>query len=291
MNASIWIETLMTGALLGMLYALFGLGLSLSLGVMRMINIAHGDLIVLAAYLSSVCAASLGMGPLASLIVVVPVMFAFGWLLQTWLLNRVVTRDAMSPLLLTFGLSIVLQNLLQEVFSADTQSLDAGNLSTDSLPLGDLSVGLLPVMIAVASLFIYALTYVLIRKTQWGRQARAVAADADTSRLVGIDDRALFALMTGFIFAVIAVAGIFYGIRTPFSPSAGPEKLLFAFEAVVLGGLGSIWGTFLGGLIIGLVQVCGAQLHTGLGPFFGHLVFLVILIARPNGLFSKGRAA
>jgi branched-chain amino acid transport system permease protein len=283
-----WLETLMAGALLGMLYALFGLGLSLSLGVMRMINIAHGDLIVLAAYLSSVCAFWLGLDPLASLAVVVPAMFVTGWLLQALLLNRVAGRDAMSPVLLTFGLSIVLQNLLQETFSADTRSLDAGALSTQSLAVGDLSVGLLPVLIAAVSLAVYALTYVLIRKTQWGRQVRAVANDAETSRLVGIDDRALFALMTGFIFAVIAIAGIFYGIRTPFSPSAGPERLLFAFEAVVLGGLGSIWGTFLGGLIIGLVQVFGAQLHTGLGPFFGHLVFLVVLIARPQGLFSKG---
>lgn len=283
-----WLETLMAGALLGMLYALFGLGLSLSLGVMRMINIAHGDLIVLAAYLGSVCALGLGLDPLVSLAVVVPVMFVMGWLLQVLLLNHVVGRDAMSPLLLTFGLSIVLQNLLQEIFSADTRSLDAGALSIQSLAVGDLSVGLLPVLIAVVSLAVYALTYVLIRKTQWGRQVRAVANDAETSRLVGIDDRALFALMTGFIFAVIAIAGIFYGIRTPFSPSAGPERLLFAFEAVVLGGLGSIWGTFLGGLIIGIVQVFGAQLHTGLGPFFGHLVFLVVLIARPQGLFTKG---
>lgn len=286
MNA--WLETLMAGALLGMLYALFGLGLSLSLGVMRMINIAHGDLIVLAAYLGSVCTVALGLDPLTSLVVVIPAMFVIGWLLQTLLLNRVVGRDAMSPLLLTFGLSIVLQNLLQEIFSADTRSLDAGTLSTQSLAIGSLSVGLLPVLIAAVSLVIYTLTFALIRKTQWGRQARAVADDAETSRLVGIDDRALFALMTGFIFAVIAVAGIFYGIRTPFSPSAGPERLLFAFEAVVLGGLGSVWGTFLGGLIIGIVQVFGAQIHTGLGPFFGHLVFLVVLIARPQGLFSKG---
>lgn len=283
-----WLETLIAGALLGMLYALFGLGLSLSLGVMRMINIAHGDLIVLAAYLGSVCASGFGLDPLPSLTVVVPAMFMIGWLLQVLLLNRVVGRDAMSPLLLTFGLSIVLQNLLQETFSADTRSLDAGTLSTQSMTIGNLSVGLLPILIAAVSLVIYTLTFVLIRKTQWGRQARAVASDAETSRLVGIDDRALFALMTGFIFAVIAVAGIFYGIRTPFSPSAGPERLLFAFEAVVLGGLGSIWGTFLGGLIIGIVQVFGAQLHTGLGPFFGHLVFLVVLIARPQGLFSKG---
>jgi branched-chain amino acid transport system permease protein len=146
MNA--WLETLMAGTLLGMLYALFGLGLSLSLGVMRMINIAHGDLIVLAAYLGSVCTAALGLDPLTSLVVVIPAMFVIGWLLQTLLLNRVVGRDAMSPLLLTFGLSIVLQNLLQEIFSADTRSLDAGTLSTQSLGIGSLSVGLLPVLIA-----------------------------------------------------------------------------------------------------------------------------------------------
>ncbi len=287
MAMAMWFETLLAGAMLGMLYALFGLGLSLSLGVMRMINIAHGDLIVLAAYLSSVCAAAFGLGPLASLTLVVPMMFVIGWLLQTLLLNRVTGRDAMSPLLLTFGLSIVLQNLLQEIFTADTRSLDAGTLSTQSLSLGNFSVGVLPILISVVSLAIYTLTFALIRKTHWGRQARAVADDAETSRLVGIDDRTLFAVMTGFIFAVIAIAGVFYGIRTPFAPSAGPERLLFAFEAVVLGGLGSIWGTLFGGLIIGIVQVIGTQLHTGLGPFFGHLMFLLVLIARPQGLFSR----
>lgn len=287
MDAVLIVETLMAGLMLGALYALFGLGLSLSLGVMRMINIAHGDLIVLAAYLGSVCATHLGLGPLPSLLIVAPAMFAIGWLLQKLLLNRMVGRDAMSPLLLTFGLSVVLQNLLQEIFTADTRSLDGGELATLGLSVGGVSLGLLPVVITLVSAGIYALTSLLIRKTQWGRQARAVATDADTARLVGIDDRALFALMTGFTLAVIAIAGIFYGIRTPFAPSAGPERLLFAFEAVVLGGLGNLWGTFAGGLVIGLAQVLGTQVHTGLGPFFGHLVFLVALIARPQGLFGK----
>lgn len=287
MDAVLIVETLMAGLMLGALYALFGLGLSLSLGVMRMINIAHGDLIVLAAYLGSVCATRLGLAPLPSLLLVVPAMFAIGWLLQRLLLNRMVGRDAMSPLLLTFGLSIVLQNLLQEIFTADTRSLDGGDLATLGLSVGGVSLGVLPVVITLVSAGIYALTSQLIRRTQWGRQARAVATDADTARLVGVDDRALFALMTGFTLAVIAIAGIFYGIRTPFAPSAGPERLLFAFEAVVLGGLGNLWGTFAGGLVIGLAQVLGTQIHTGLGPFFGHLVFLVALIARPQGLFGK----
>lgn len=287
MTALQMVEMLINGLMLGALFALFGLGLSLSLGVMRMINIAHGDLIVLSAYLVLSATPWLGVGPVTALLVTVPVMFALGWLLQRGLLNHLVGRDPMSVLLVTFGLSIVLQNLLQEIYTADTQSLDAGSLATASLQIGDMSIGWLPVVITGVSLAVYLLTHLLIAHTPLGRQARAVSTDPETARLVGIRDRRLFALMTGFIFAVIAIAGVFYGIRTPFAPSAGPERLLFAFEAVVLGGLGSIWGTFIGGLLIGLAQVVGAQIHAGLGPFVGHLVFLVALLARPNGLFAR----
>jgi branched-chain amino acid transport system permease protein len=287
MSALQVVEMLINGLMLGALFALFGLGLSLSLGVMRMINIAHGDLIVLAAYLVLSTTPWSGVGPVTALLVTIPVMFALGWLLQRGLLNRLVGRDPMSVLLVTFGLSIVLQNLLQEIYSADTQSLDAGPLATASLQIGDMSIGWLPVVITGVSVAVYVLTHLLIAHTPLGRQARAVSTDPETARLVGIRDRRLFALMTGFIFAVIAIAGVFYGIRTPFAPSAGPERLLFAFEAVVLGGLGSIWGTFIGGLLIGLAQVVGAQIHAGLGPFMGHLVFLVALLARPNGLFAR----
>ena len=286
MSALQAVEILTNGLMLGSMFALFGLGLSLSLGVMRMINIAHGDLIVLAAYLALSAALWAGVGPLTALLFTVPLMFVLGWLLQRGLLNRLVGRDPLSVLLVTFGLSIVLQNLLQEIYTADTQSLDAGSLATASLKLGSMSIGWLPVVITAVSVAVYGLTHLLIARTPMGRQARAVATDPETARLVGIRDRRLFALMTGFIFAVIAIAGVFYGIRTPFAPSAGPERLLFAFEAVVLGGLGSIWGTFIGGLLIGLAQVVGAQFHAGLGPFFGHLVFLVALLARPNGLFA-----
>lgn len=280
------IELVFNGLMLGALLALFGLGLSLSLGVMRMINIAHGDLIVLAAYLALSTTLRTGLGPVAALVITLPVMFFLGWLLQRSLLNRLVGRDPMSVLLVTFGLSIVLQNLLQEIYTADTQSLDVGALATASLRVGPLSVGWLPVVITGVSVAVYALTDVLMTRTRLGRQARAVATDPDTARLVGIRDQRLFAVMTGFVFAVMAIAGVFYGIRTPFAPTAGPERLLFAFEAVVLGGLGSLWGTFIGGLLIGLAQVVGAQIHAGLGPFFGHLVFLLALLARPHGLFA-----
>jgi branched-chain amino acid transport system permease protein len=284
------IETLLNGLMLGALYALFGLGLSLSLGVMRMINIAHGDLIVVGAYCTSVAMQLSGLGPLASIVLVMPVMFALGWLLQTVLLNRVIGRGPLPPLLLTFGLSIVLQNLLREIFTADTRSLRAGDIAQLGFNVGGVSIGILPLLSAAASIVLLGATHWLIGHTHLGRQARAVSDDPSTARLVGVDDRRFFAVVTGFIFATIGIAAVLYAIRTPFSPSAGPERLLYSFETVVLGGLGNIWGTFLGGLIIGVAQLFGTKISSGLGPFFGHLVFLAALLARPHGLFGRASA-
>jgi branched-chain amino acid transport system permease protein len=284
------IELLLNGLMLGSLYALFALGLSLSLGVMKMINLAHGDFIVLGAYVAGATLTVTGWPPLATIVVVVPVMFVLGWVLQTFLLNRVVGAHELSPLLVTFGLSVVIQNLLLEVFSANTRSLPSGDLALRGLQLGDVSVGVLPLLIAAVSLGLYGVTHALVYHSHWGRQGRAVADDPATARLVGVHDRRFFAVMAGFVMAVTGLAAVLYGIRTPFAPTAGPERLLFAFEAVVLGGLGSLWGSFAGGLVIGLAQVLGAQIHSGLGPFFGHLVFLVMLLVRPQGLFSRQRS-
>lgn len=285
----IFAETLLNGLMLGALYALFGLGLSLSLGVMRMINIAHGDLIVVGAYLTSVAMGLFGVDPIPALLLVVPAMFALGWLMQRLLLNRVVGRGPLAPLLLTFGLSIVLQNLLQEIFTADTRSLRAGDLAQLGVNISGVSIGVLPLLSMFASITLLGTTHWLIGHTHFGRQARAVSDDPDTARLVGVNDRRFFALVTGFIFATIGIAAVLYAIRTPFSPTAGPERLLYSFESVVLGGLGNIWGTLIGGIVIGVAQLFGAKLSSGLGPFFGHLVFLIVLLARPQGLF--GRAA
>ena len=281
------IETLLNGLLLGALYALFGLGLSISLGVMRMINIAHGDLIVVGAYITSIVMQFAGVHAITSLILVVPLMFVIGWALQRVLLNRVVGGNLFAPLLVTFGLSIVVQNVLQEVFTADTRSLRAENISQIGFDLGGVSVGLLPLLSALVSVALFAITHALIAKTHYGRQSRAVADDPSTARLVGVDDKNFFAIVTGFVLAAIAFAAVLYAIRTPFSPTAGPERLLYSFEAVVLGGLGNLWGTFFGGLIIGVAQLFGARVSSGLGPFFGHLVFLIILLARPQGLFVR----
>jgi branched-chain amino acid transport system permease protein len=280
-------ETILNGLMLGALYALFGLGLSLSLGVMRMINIAHGDLIVVGAYVTSVAMELLGVDAIPSLVVVVPAMFGLGWLMQILLLNRVVGRGPLAPLLLTFGLSIVLQNLLQEIFTADTRSLRVGDLAQRGFSLAGVSIGVLPLISMLASVALLGATHWLINSTPFGQQARAVSDDADTARLVGINDHRFFALVTGFIFATIGIAAVLYAIRTPFSPTAGPERLLYSFESVVLGGLGNIWGTLLGGVVIGVAQLIGAKISSGLGPFFGHLVFLIALLARPQGLLGR----
>lgn len=280
-------ETLIDGVLLGALYALFGLGLSISLGVMRMINIAHGDFIVVGAYLTSLTMQFLGLQALTSLVVVVPLMFALGWLLQRLLLNRVIGGGIFAPLLVTFGLSVIIQNVLQETFTADTRSLRAGDIAQRGFELGSISIGLLPLVSATIAVLLFALTHLLVARTHFGRQSRAIADDPATARLVGVDDKNFFAVVTGFVFTVIAIASVLYAMRTPFSPTAGPERLLYSFEAVVLGGLGSLWGTLVGGLIIGIAQLFGARISSGLGPFFGHLVFLLLLLVRPNGLFSR----
>jgi len=280
-------ETLIDGLLLGALYALFGLGLSISLGVMRMINIAHGDFIVVGAYLTSLTMQFLGLQALTSLVVVVPAMFVLGWLLQRLLLNRVIGGGMFAPLLVTFGLSVIIQNVLQETFTADTRSLQAGNIAQRGFELGSISIGLLPLLSATVAVLLFALTHLLVARTHFGRQSRAVADDPATARLIGVDDKNFFAVVTGFIFVAIAIASVLYAMRTPFSPSAGPERLLYSFEAVVLGGLGSLWGTLVGGLVIGVAQLFGARISSGLGPFFGHLVFLLLLLARPNGFFVR----
>jgi branched-chain amino acid transport system permease protein len=280
------LELLVNGLMLGGLYALFALGLSLSLGVMRMINLAHGDFIVLGAYVAGATLAATGWPALATIAVVLPVMFGIGWLLQTSLLNRLVGTQELSPLLVTFGLSVVIQNLLLQVFTADTRSLPSGELALAGVQVGGLSIGVLPLLIAGVSVALYAATHLLVARSHLGRQARAVADDPATARLVGVDDKRFFALVAAFVMAVTGLAAVLYGIRTPFAPSAGPERLLFAFEAVVLGGLGSLWGSFIGGLVIGVAHVLGSQINTGLGPFFGHVVFLVVLLVRPQGLFG-----
>lgn len=284
------LDVAIQGVLLGGLYALFAAGLSLIFGVMRLVNLAHGDLIVLAAFLILALVAFLGLPlPLAALLAL-PLMFALGYVLQTFILNKAIGADILPPLLMTFGLSIIIQNGLLETFSADSRRLSAGDLETASLPLGGgIAIGVMPLATLVAAVVVIVALNQLFYRTALGRAFRAVSDDPTVAQLMGIDNRKLFAVAMGIALAVAALAGLFLGIRANFDPTIGPARLIFAFEAVIIGGLGSLWGTLAGGIVIGVAQTAGAAINPEWQILAGHLAFLAVLIIRPRGLFPRAR--
>lgn len=285
-------DAVIQGVLLGGLYALFATGLSLSFGVMRLVNIAHGDFIVAAAYVALVTVKGLALTPLLAFAVVVPVFAVFGYVLQRLILNPVMGGDVMPPLLITFGVSVILQNLLLEIFSADSQGIDPGSISTASIVLVDgIAVGWFPLIILVCAVSMIAVLELVFSRTRTGRAFRAVSDDPRIAQLMGIDNKRLFGAAMALSMVVVAIAGVFLASRTTFSPSMGPSQLLFAFEAVIIGGMGSLWGTLAGGLILGIAQVAGFRYDSGFGILAGHLAFLGVLIVRPQGLFPRTRSA
>jgi branched-chain amino acid transport system permease protein len=285
-----WVDTILQGLLLGGLYALFATGLSLIFGVMRIVNLAHGDLSILAAFLAVVVVESLGWNPFATLVLVVPLLAALGYALQALVLNRLLGRGILPPILVTFGFSIIIQNALLETFSADSRRLDPGGVETASVALGSqLAVGWFPLITLAVAVLILVGLQLMIGRLSLGRAFRAVSDDQETAELMGIDHRRLYALAMALSLAIVAVAGVFLGIRTTFTFASGPDRLLFAFEAVIIGGLGSLWGTLVGGAVLGIAQTVGAKLSPGWGILSGHLVFLAVLLLRPRGLFAKAR--
>jgi branched-chain amino acid transport system permease protein len=276
-----WANIILQGVLVGGLYAMFAAGLSLIFGVMRLVNIAHGDLIVLAAYLALVVTETLGINPLVSLVIVVPAMALIGYALQRGLLNQTLGDDLLPPLLVTFGLSVIIQNGLLELFTADSRRLRAGAIEVDSIQLGaGLAVGTLPLIQFVLAVAVIAGLQWLFYRTALGRAFRATSDDQAVAQLVGLDNRRVFALAMALSLAVVAIAGVLLAIRTNFDPAIGPARLIFGFEAVIMGGLGSMWGTLAGGIILGVAQAIGAQIDPG-------WQVLVVLAVRPQGLFPK----
>jgi branched-chain amino acid transport system permease protein len=283
-----WLNTILQGVLIGGLYAMFAAGLSLIFGVMRLVNIAHGDLIVLAAYIALTVTETLGVGPLTSLILVAPAMAIIGYALQRLLLNRTLGDDLLPPLLVTFGLSIIIQNGLLEVFTADSRKLQAGAIETMTYQVSHgIWVGLLPLIQFIVAVAVIAGLQVLFYRTALGRAFRATSDDQAVAQLMGLDTRHVFAMAMALSLAVIAIAGVFLAVRANFDPAIGPARLIFGFEAVIIGGLGSMWGTLAGGIILGVSQAIGAQIDPGWQLLAGHIVFLVILAFRPQGLFPK----
>jgi len=283
-----WLNAVVQGVLLGGLYALLATGLSLVFGVMRLVNLAQGDLTVLAAFLALSVVEATGVNPLVSLLVVVPLLMIGGYLLQRLLLNFTLGRGVLPPVLVTFGLAVILQNMLLGAYSADSQGLDAGPIEGSSLRLTDqLAVGWFPLITLIVAVLILVGLQLLISRTALGRSLRATADDPDSASLVGIDDRHIYAVSMALALGTIAIAGVFLGIRTTFAPSDGPVRLIFAFEAVVIGGLGSLWGTLVGGIVLGVAQALGNQIGPGYQILAGHVVFLIVLVFRPSGLFAR----
>lgn len=283
----IWVDSLIQGILLGGLYALFAAGLSLVFGIMRLVNLAHGDLIVFSAYITLAFVSLLGLHPFVAAIVAAPVMFVIGWLLQRLVLNRVLGPDILPPLLVTFGLSIALQNALLETWSADSRRLSVGALETASLSLGPITAGVLPVMTFVTAILVIVVLNQISFKTELGRAFRATSDDPVTAQLMGIRPNSIFATAMGLAMVIAVIAALYLGIRANFDPSIGPARLIYAFEAVIIGGLGSLWGTLLGGIIIGVAQTIGATINPEWQILAGHIAFLVVLSIKPRGLMPR----
>jgi len=283
-----WINVIVQGALVGGLYGMFAAGLSLIFGIMRLVNIAHGDLIVLAAYIALVITATLDLNPIVALIIVVPVMAALGYVLQRFLLNFTLGDDLLPSLLVTFGLSVIIQNGLLELFTADSRRLQAGAIEVASLSvIPGISIGILPLLqFTLAVAVIGGMQFVFYR-TALGRAFRATSDDQAVAQLMGLDNRHVFALGTALSLAIVAIAGVLIAVRTNFDPAIGPARLIFGFEAVIMGGLGSLWGTLLGGILLGVAQGIGAHIDPGWQTLAGHVAFLIVLAVRPEGLFPK----
>jgi branched-chain amino acid transport system permease protein len=283
----IWIDTIIQGVLLGGLYALFAAGLSLVFGIMRLVNLAHGDLIVFAAYLILLLVSVLGLSPFLAAIIAAPIMFGVGWALQRHVLNRVLGPDILPPLLVTFGLSVVLQNALLEGFSADSQRLPAGEIATASVQMGGLNLGVLPLLTFASAILVIIGLNQLFYRTELGRAFRATSDDAVTAGLMGIRPERIFATATAIAMLVVTLAALYLGMRANFDPNIGPARLIYAFEAVIIGGLGSLWGTLIGGIIIGVAQTVGAAINPEWQILAGHLAFLIVLLIKPRGLFPR----
>jgi branched-chain amino acid transport system permease protein len=283
----IWVDTIIQGILLGGLYALFAAGLSLVFGIMRLVNLAHGDLIVTGAYLILLLITILGLPPFLAAAVAMPIMFCLGWALQKFLLNRTLGDDILPPLLVTFGLSIALQNALLETFSADSQRLPTSTLTTASVQAGPITLGLMPLLTFASAVLVIVALNQLFYRTELGRAFRATSDDSVTASLMGIKPSNIFAVATGIAMIIVTIAALYLGLRSNFDPNIGPARLIYAFEAVIIGGLGSLWGTLLGGIIIGVAQTVGAAINPEWQILSGHIAFLLVLVVRPRGLFPR----
>jgi branched-chain amino acid transport system permease protein len=283
-----WVNAVVQGVLLGGQYAILACGLSFMFGVMRIVNLAHGTIAVSAAYVAYWLSDAVGLPTAVALVVTIPVFAAIGYLLQRGLFNRALNEGELEPLLVSFGLSIVVVNLLQEGFSADSRHISAGSLETASLTItDDISVGWFSLLILLLAVLVIAGIELFLRRSAPGRAMRATSDDPETARVMGINNAHVYGLATAIAIATVALAGVVIGMSTLFTPGYGDLVLIFAFEAVIIGGLGSLWGTLAGAVVLGVAQTVGAQVDPAWGILAGHIAFLAVLLVRPQGLMSR----
>lgn len=279
---------LIQGVLVGGLYALAATGLSVMFGVMRIVNLAHGDFSVLAAFLVVTAIGSVALPVWLVIVVAVPLFGVLGYVLQRVLLNRAISVGPLASLLVTFGLSIVIENLLLQLFSADTRTIDVGPLATAAWHLnGDISISYLSLITLLLAVVAIAAVQLFLSRAPVGRMMRAASDDREIASAMGADSRHVYGIATAIAFSTVALAGLMLAMRSSFTPSTGPSQLLFAFEAVVIGGLGSLWGTLAGGAILGVTQTVAGYLDPTSAVLAGHLVFLAVLAIRPQGLLPR----
>ena len=279
------LDAALQGILLGGQYALFAAGLSLMFGVMRIVNLAHGDIGVVAAYGALAVVNVFVVSPIVAVVILLPAAALLGFLTQRVILQRTLGATPLPSLLVTFGLSIIIQNVLLLTMSADQRRLTLGPLDTAAIRVGDtVRIGVFPLGVFVLAVIVLLALSLFTSRTQYGRLVRAVSDDPSTAELSGVDPRRIYAIATAIAFALVAVAGVASGIQTSFSPSSGSLFLIFAFEAVIIGGLGSVWGTLAGGIILGIAQTVGAAFAPAQQVLVGHVVFLLFLAFLPNGL-------
>jgi branched-subunit amino acid ABC-type transport system permease component len=285
-----WVNAIIQGILTGGLYALFACGLSLMFGVMKVVNLAHGDLAVIGGYVAIGIITVTHVPVLWSLVIVVPLMAILGYVLQRTIIQASLDRSVLTTLIVTFGLSVVIENGLLQFFTANSRAIGTGNaIITSSFSLGSqIQIAyLLVIIFATAVVVLLGLQYFLSR-SKYGRLIRAVADDKEAAQLCGADYRHVFGIAAAIAFGTVALAGIAYGMYSQLAPTTGTDTiLLFAFAAVVIGGLGSLWGTLLGGVVLGVAQQIGAQINISYEVLAGYLVFLAVLVIRPEGLTAR----
>ncbi len=284
----IWLNVIVSGVLLGGFYALFACGLSLMFGVMKIINLAHGDMAVVAGYTAVFLVPKFHLPEVWSFLVVVPIFALLGYVVQRTLLQKSIDRDPFTTLLVTFGLSVVIENLLLEIYTANAQSINIGSLISKSFAVNStIYVSYLSLTVLIVSIVVLGALQLFLSKTSTGRQIRAVSDDREAAQLCGTNYRHIFGVASSLAFATVALAGIAFGMYTSLSPTAGGVNLLFAFETVVIGGIGSLWGTLIGGILLGIAQQFGAHFNEQYTVLAGNVLFLLVLAIRPQGLFGK----